>query len=51
MISVVGTRANQACARLPSSSIAASVATSGVVSARASSQNATTAITLNSGET
>ena len=51
MISVVGTRANQACARLATSSIAASVATSGVVSARASSQNATTAITLNSGET
>ena len=47
MTSVVGTRANQTCARLASSSNEASVATSGEVSARASSQNATIATTLN----
>ena len=51
MISVVGTRANQICARLASSSSAASVATNGEASVRASSQNATMATRLNSGDT
>ena len=51
MISVVGTRANQICARLASSSSEASVATSWEASARASSQNTTIATTLKSGET
>ena len=51
MTSVVGTRANQTCARLAISSNEANVAARGVVNARASSQNATIATTLNRGET